>query len=839
MASNDDDDDSITCNNNGENLIGTKKSGRDLLDTSQHSLIADTPNTRDSLHMACPTDEELAKIEEKKKRDAARQRVRESLQEALANVDAEEALATVNPREAEEEKQEIEEEPKEEIPSPYPTAELMNLMEDKPREGDVNAAFPDDDVRRQAEREESAAWQPKPKKPEKDNGSESESDDEQGTGQGATRTSDALQKAAPPAVAATKPGAVHVSATQQPADEMATDLYNSLVTAKSNGKNNSAATSARTMRFPNSNPAINSSSTSLTNPLSMPDLPDELMPMPMPLPQTASTRSGLGPSQHSLPGAHRGFGVGTAGPMEHVQPLYKGGMNVLGREASRSTNDDWDGFEEEMQQPPSEQADPEQPPMMDADVETAPAVDKEEAQFSSSLHYKMAGVVLAVVVAIAVVAGVVLSESSAQEEQFTAPTPAPTMPLSLPPLDSVFSDPSLLPNSTREAIESATDTKLAQVKAYQWLIQDSNLQQYGDAQLRQRFALATFYYATNGPNWLDDSNSWLDYQKHECEWFSLSPSPACPGYIPLDNPWDQHFEFHSLVLSGKTDEATVETNQTIPKLRGSLVPEMSMLTSLVQLDISHQKIGGTIPTELSQLSSTLLSIYLNDCFFTGTIPDRIYEFPQLLFLNNNPRLEAGTIPTTVGLNTHLARLHLVDTNLNGTLPTQLGLLSSSALLLDVKHNNLKGQIPTQIGQLTKLQQLLLDQNSFTGGLPTSLARLSGLIYLEATKNPLHWQLVPELFRTASGSATWPQLRVLSLDQTFLQGTIPSEIGLLASLEKLDLHFNQLQGQLPSELGLLTSLSLVKLTNNDPPMEEPVPQELCIRPGLLEGVSCGV
>jgi Leucine-rich repeat (LRR) protein len=41
--------------------------------------------------------------------------------------------------------------------------------------------------------------------------------------------------------------------------------------------------------------------------------------------------------------------------------------------------------------------------------------------------------------------------------------------------------------------------------------------------------------------------------------------------------------------------------------------------------------------------------------------------------------------------------------------------------------------------------------------------------------------------------------------------LPTELGLLTSLEELDLRENQLTGKIPSEIGILISLTLVDLS----------------------------
>lgn len=62
------------------------------------------------------------------------------------------------------------------------------------------------------------------------------------------------------------------------------------------------------------------------------------------------------------------------------------------------------------------------------------------------------------------------------------------------------------------------DDKSYTFSAYNWLMKNSDIQIYGDSRIRQRFALASIYYATNeGLNsWIRD-DGWISDQD-ECSW---------------------------------------------------------------------------------------------------------------------------------------------------------------------------------------------------------------------------------------------------------------------------------------------------------------------------------
>ena len=67
------------------------------------------------------------------------------------------------------------------------------------------------------------------------------------------------------------------------------------------------------------------------------------------------------------------------------------------------------------------------------------------------------------------------------------------------------------------------------------------------------------------------------------------------------------------------------------------------------------------------------------------------------------------------------RVYLGDTNLAGSLPTQIGYLTSVSAYFRIDYNSLHGALPTQFGKLSKLTyDLYLRVNSMNGTLPTQV-----------------------------------------------------------------------------------------------------------------------
>ena len=76
----------------------------------------------------------------------------------------------------------------------------------------------------------------------------------------------------------------------------------------------------------------------------------------------------------------------------------------------------------------------------------------------------------------------------------------------------------------------------------------------------------------------------------------------------------------------------------------------------------------------------------------------------------------------------VTRLALSGNQLTGSIPTQIGNLSSLRELY-LQNNQLTGSIPTQLGNLSNLWLMFLGRNQLTGSIPTQLGNLSSLRHL--------------------------------------------------------------------------------------------------------------
>ena len=117
------------------------------------------------------------------------------------------------------------------------------------------------------------------------------------------------------------------------------------------------------------------------------------------------------------------------------------------------------------------------------------------------------------------------------------------------------------------------------------------------------------------------------------------------------------------------------------------------------------------------------------------------------------------------------------------------------------------------GRVTTLN---LADNQLKGSIPTELGDLASLQHLSLWRNQLTGPIPVELGNLAS-------LTGLALYNNQLAGAIPTELGDLASLQRLYLHNNQLTGSIPAELGNLASLTWLTLHDNQ--LTGSIPTEL--------------
>ncbi|KAG8366780.1 hypothetical protein BUALT_Bualt16G0003300 [Buddleja alternifolia] len=161
-------------------------------------------------------------------------------------------------------------------------------------------------------------------------------------------------------------------------------------------------------------------------------------------------------------------------------------------------------------------------------------------------------------------------------------------------------------------------------------------------------------------------------------------------------------------------------------------------TSLSVLDLSNNGFNSTIPNWLFNLTN-LKILDLNTNNLHGVLPD---EFSELNFLENldlssNFDIE-GPLPKGLGVLCNLQKLSLNENRLSGGVNEVIDGLSQcrnrSLETLNLGDNELNGNIPSSLGLLKNLKYLLLSNNLFTGPIPSSIGNLSSLVVMDLYQN---------------------------------------------------------------------------------------------------------
>lgn len=457
----------------------------------------------------------------------------------------------------------------------------------------------------------------------------------------------------------------------------------------------------------------------------------------------------------------------------------------------------------------------------------------------------------------------------------TAPSsaPGPTRPTPAAPVSEMTDAQreraarTFLADTFVSSPEDLADSGSPQHKALKWISKEDTLRvaipenptDIGTTKARkfvQRYALAVFYYATQGETWFYPF-SFLS-GKDECEWYEVH-SEGQEVYF-----WGAHCE-------GGTDQDMVsqiwlpnnDMGGTIPKeleqftnlkvfaleynlnITGQLPDSFHSMNDLNVIVLSNNMIEGKIPASMKRLANleflalddnnmegnlnhikdleTLKYVYLEDNFFQETIDEGTFsKWPLLEQLDLSDNNFDGPIPSMLLNHDALRVLDLHDNDLTGPIPEIPSKQGHPLEFLALHKNGLTGPIPTTIKHLQSLTDLDLSQNGLTGTIVSEIGKLT-LNYLFLGKNSFTKSDFPSFIHKMTN------LTEVSLKKTNLHGTIPTELGQLTDLYLLDLDQNKLEGGIPTELGGLDNLIVLMLNRNK--LSGTVPTELADLPSL--------
>ncbi|CAB9514402.1 Leucine Rich Repeat [Seminavis robusta] len=319
-----------------------------------------------------------------------------------------------------------------------------------------------------------------------------------------------------------------------------------------------------------------------------------------------------------------------------------------------------------------------------------------------------------------------------------------------------------LPDYTMNIMEQ--DPSSPQARAYQWVIEDPAFDTHELWRLHQRFALATFFYSTNGREWQNNAN-WLDYNTDECRWWWTGRRLRETQCL-YNETVNQHYEY--LYMEGNDLDGTIP--RELELMTEGTIPN-SFFESFIHLKRFFANVNeyltGTIPTEVGLLSNTLEIFFMGLCTnmknfsaflnpeLTGPLPSEYGAMSQLAGMYFGENAFTGAIPSEYGRMTSNRRLVLYHNQLNSTIPTELGTMSNLFGLWLDHNSDLSGTIPAELAQVSTLSRILVNNASLSGTVPTVLENLEQTLeVMDVSGNQGITGVVPEGLCNVADGVRW-------------------------------------------------------------------------------------
>ncbi|MED6122592.1 hypothetical protein PIB30_041130 [Stylosanthes scabra] len=255
-------------------------------------------------------------------------------------------------------------------------------------------------------------------------------------------------------------------------------------------------------------------------------------------------------------------------------------------------------------------------------------------------------------------------------------------------------------------------------------------------------------------------------------------------------------------------------------------------TSLEIVNLSYNKLRGTIPECVANLSSLLRVLDLQVNKFHGTLPSIFSWRLETLNLNGN-QLE-GHLPRSLSNCTYLVDFDIGNNQIEDTFPNWVQSLQYLEILV-LGSNKLYGPIISLETKDAFPQILVFDisSNNFSGQLPKAFIesfqamkgiggpQAQGSYYFEQEDDVIELLDVSyddSVTETIKGLTTnfvkIPTFFVsIDLSSNKFEGEIPDDFGELTALVSLNLSHNRLAGHIPHSLGNLIYLESLDLSSN--------------------------
>ncbi|XP_031488795.1 polygalacturonase inhibitor-like [Nymphaea colorata] len=224
------------------------------------------------------------------------------------------------------------------------------------------------------------------------------------------------------------------------------------------------------------------------------------------------------------------------------------------------------------------------------------------------------------------------------------------------------------------------------------------------------------------------------------------------------------------------------------RITGTIPPVLGKMTNLIVLQIKESRsLVGDIPPAIAKLTKlTFLRIAFTN--FSGPIPSWISQLKELEYLDLSYNKLTGPIPSFLFDLPKLKRLRLDRNQLTGTIPESSGRFRGTELYLGL--NQLSGAVPLSLGRMD-FEHIELQRNRFVGN-PSHLFnnRSKSLSYIDLSRNLFDFDLTNVVFPVKN-------LYHVDLSHNAISGSIPEQAAEVPALSLFNVSYNRLCGRIPN------------------------------------------
>ena len=304
------------------------------------------------------------------------------------------------------------------------------------------------------------------------------------------------------------------------------------------------------------------------------------------------------------------------------------------------------------------------------------------------------------------------------------------------------------------------------------------------ASVNERAVLINLYNVMGGQYWQSATN-WLNPSVSVCQWQGISCTADSVSGINLRNNGLTKAPPRDLFSLPNLRVLDLSLNAIDFNFGDAVFASLLEVLDLSQCDV--QSLDGIASLALTNIRK--LSVASN---YLDQLPADIFALTSLEELDISHNRFTGSLSGNIGFLSNLVRLKCFGNSFSGQFPPEIGNLVKLEELLCAE-NSFTGVLPDELNNLSQIQKLSLHQTTSSSGIGGNLPAFTGLqqlVSLQLDGNFLEGSL-PEDFlaNTRRGN---DQVELL-LGDNMLSGVVPSAWGSRFSRLFLDLTGNKITG----------------------------------------------